>query len=62
MTLYEYLEEIENLTFEFFTDKDLDPDKVKDIFSRVESTFYYSIGALEEAKKMIIKLKENGKV
>jgi len=51
MTLYDYLEEIENLTFEFLTDKDLDPDKVKDIFSRVESTFYYAIGALKEVKK-----------
>ncbi len=51
MTLYEYLEEIENLTFEFLTDGDLDPDKIKDIFSRVESIFYYAVGALEEVKK-----------
>lgn len=51
MTIYEYLEEFENMTFEIIKNVGLDPAKVEDIYERVDSTFNYVVETLKEAQE-----------
>ena len=65
MTIYEYLEEFENMTFEIIENVGLDPAKVEDIYERVASTFIYVVETLKEAQEVKNnenKIEENEKV
>lgn len=52
MTIYDYLQVFEDNTFVILTKEGLTPDKIKDIFSRVESTFYYVVETLKEKQEV----------
>lgn len=52
MTIYEYLQEFENMTFEIIATVGLTPDKVEDIYNRVDSTFNYVVETLKEAQEI----------
>ena len=48
MTLHDYLEEFENMTFELLENDEIITDEVDHIFDRVESTFNYVVETLKE--------------
>ena len=65
MTIYEYLEEFENMTLKIIENVGLDPAKVEDIYERVDSTFNYVVETLKEAQEVKNnenKIEENEKV
>lgn len=50
MTLHEYLDKIESMTFELLENDDLLPDEIDHIADRVECTFYYVVETLKERR------------
>lgn len=51
MTLNEYLEKFESMTFELLENNEVITDEIDHIFDRVESTFYYVVSSKAEDKE-----------
>lgn len=63
MTIYEYLQDFEVMTFDILIEEGLTQDKIEEIYDRVDSTFNYVVESLKEkqiARIMKIGLKKKG--